>query len=122
MSFCSKVKLKYQVEKILSSTKVFFKEFPNIEFPRELIDLGFKDESWHQDETALVTKQVTPKLLIGIWVFDKNDKEAKHRFYVVKYPTDNQGDYDSSTSIDVGVADTIAQVKELISKVKIEGI
>jgi len=124
MNFTNEVKNKYKLVKALkkviaADNKVYFEEHPDVEFPKELIDMGFKDDSWHNDETGFATKKINSDLWVGVWVFNKGDKNTKHRFFVVTIPVNESGDYDSSTSKDLGSADTINELKNLINKIKV---
>ncbi len=97
-----------------ADNKIYFKEHPDVEFPKELIDMGFKDDSWHNDETAFATKKINSDLWVGVWIFNEGDKNAEHRFSVVTIPVDDRGDYDPSTSKDFGSANTINELKNLL--------
>ncbi len=69
----------------------FFKEHPTLVFPQWAIDLGFEDESWHNDACARTTLRF-PKtideradLLITLWVNypEYEDREIGPRFGLV---------------------------------------
>jgi hypothetical protein len=49
---------------VQASKGVPFKEHSHILFPQELVDLGFTDTSWANDETASATKG---RLLVYVW-------------------------------------------------------
>lgn len=94
-----------------------FKEHPDVEFPKELKDMGFKDLSWHNDETGLAVKKLSPKQYAGIWVWNEDDKTTDHRFFVIKAPADEDGEFASDMAEDVGGADTLDEVKVLLQRV-----
>jgi len=115
-----------RIKKVIAITeghKVYFKEHGDVEFPRELIALGFKDESWHNDETGLAIKKINDKFYAGIWVFNPEDvgpdkgPGLEHRYYVMKVPADAEGEYDPGEAVGIGSADTIEEVKALIRKI-----
>jgi hypothetical protein len=56
-----------------------FKEQPQIEFPEELQRMGFEDLSYRNDAAAWATKQVAPKLWLGIWISEENPEDREFR-------------------------------------------
>jgi hypothetical protein len=109
-----------RIKKVIAITegnKVYFKEHGDVEFPGELIALGFKDESWHNDETGLAIKKINDKFYAGIWVFNPEEDDKEHKYYVMKVPADSEGEYDPGEAVDIGSADTIEEVKALIAKI-----
>ena len=109
------------LKKVSLASKPVFKEHPDVEFPKELKDMGFKDLSWHNDETGLAVKKLSPKQYAGIWVWNEDDKPSQHpnhRFFVIKAPADEEGEFASDQAEDVGGADTIDEVKVLLQKIK----
>lgn len=52
--------------------KIYFEQFPNIVFPRWLVELGFQDNSWHNDVLAKAEFALNHKTLLIVW-FDEED-------------------------------------------------
>lgn len=91
---------KYVKEKYIVTSAVMFKEYPDIEFPKKLHDLGFEDQSWHNDACAAAWKTLPSGKVLVAWVdYDNpNDREMSNDKFalVLMDDDDSYGDPEKS--------------------------
>lgn len=96
MSFISKIHGRYRV-----ISAVMFKEFPTIEFPKELIALGFEDQSWHNDAMAAAWKTLPSGKALIAWINfdDENERECGDKYALILNSNSDHSDENGGTEI-----------------------
>lgn len=89
------------------NNRVFFKYHPEIEIPRELIELGFKDQSYANDEIPVAVKGE-----IGVWIRE-NIGDLDSKFTVSHYI---KGEWHG----EIGDAETIENLLDILNKTEVK--
>lgn len=95
------------------SDRIYFNEYPLVEFPQVLRDLGFEDNSWHNDASARARKEVDADKAVIVWCAedtpDQREIEGAKRYTVV---TEVDGDIFE----EVGETDEVTDLPALVAK------
>lgn len=111
-----------------TSSPVFFRQKPDVEFPKFLRDMGFEDHSWGNDDGALAALNLG-SVSLGVWVLelylpiDPDDPSSLERmedetkFSVVLYNNDEEGNLDTTEDPkDLGWFKNLEDLKAFILK------
>lgn len=96
----------------------------DIEFPQCLIDWGFEDESWHNDEAARATKKLRPQdgkysPILSVWVNydDPSCRQNIHK-YGIQLLVNEEAYGNPDCTIWVGDYDDLQEVVEKVLEVE----
>jgi hypothetical protein len=90
-----------------------FKEYPDIIFPTELQDLGFDDNSWHNDAAAMARRPLDGHDYCSVIVFCDYEKPAERECGGKQFSVCMEID-GSLEQLDAAETDNIAEVPALV--------